>query len=585
MSHHTAAPRTTIARWVGPAFIAAAAIYVVAEAIVASAWDRRPYSYVDDYVNFLGSRFTEDFRGYTISSPLWWLMDIAWALTGVLVAAAVISLSRRLSGWRRSTITALGIAQAVALILFAVFPLGQDTVDNGTLALYLIGAFLSIIAGNCLAIVTGLSRRLLGLPRWLGTASITLGAIGLVNIPATYGWVPTGIAERISLYSYLLWVLTTGIAILRTSSPAGLPVAVEASTVVTEAVLPGKVEPSGITLVQRELPAPTAGQARVRIESTGVSFAESAMRRGRYFGQPPFPFVPGYDLVGVVEAVGPGEDQSLVGRRVAALTKTGGWATAALLPVAELVQVPHGISAAEAETLIVNGLTAYQMLYRTAKVSAGQTILVLGASGGVGTILVQLARQVGAQVIGTANPRHHDALRALGVQPVDYRDPELVDRIRELAPDGVDAVFDHLGGASVNTSYGLLNRTGTLVSYSIAGKLDDKLPVIMYFLPLLAKLAFWNYLPSGRHASFFDIWAGSGKPGTPKREQFRRQIRTDLTEVFGLLSDGVLTAQIAARYPLAEVAAAVKLSESSDRTALGKILLMPDWPESDTPGN
>src|SRR5712692_6672139 len=152
------------------------------------------------------------------------------------------------------------------------------------------------------------------------------------------------------------------------------------SVTATEVVLPGKVEPSGLRLVERALPPPAAGQALVRVESTAVSFAESAMRRGRYYGQPPFPFVPGYDLVGVVEAVGPGVNRSLTGRRVAALTKTGGWATAVLL------------TAAEAETLIVNGVTAYQMLHHSAKVQAGQTVLVLGASGGVGTILVQLAR-------------------------------------------------------------------------------------------------------------------------------------------------------------------------------------------------
>jgi NADPH:quinone reductase-like Zn-dependent oxidoreductase len=344
---------------------------------------------------------------------------------------------------------------------------------------------------------------------------------------------------------------------------------------VTEVVLPGKVEPAGLQLVERQLLRPAAGQALVRVESTGVSFAESAMRRGRYFGQPKFPFVPGYDLVGVVEAVGPGEDQSIVGQRVAALTKTGAWATAVLLPVANLVPVPDGITADDAETLVVNGLTAYQMLYRTAKVTAGQTILVLGASGGVGTILVQLARHVGARVIGTASPRHHDALRALGVEPVDYRDPELVSRIRDLAPDGVDAVFDHLGGASLSTSYRLLNKTGTLVSYSIASKLDDKTPVLAIFLPMLAKLAFWNHLPTGKHASFFDIWAGSGKPGSAEHQQFRSRLRTDLGQVFALLTDGVLTAQIAARYPLTEVAAAIELSESSDRTALGKILLVP----------
>ncbi|MGH3246072.1 MAG: zinc-binding dehydrogenase [Trebonia sp.] len=343
----------------------------------------------------------------------------------------------------------------------------------------------------------------------------------------------------------------------------------------TEVVLPGKAEPSGLRLVKRVLPPPAAGQALVRVESTAVSFAESAMRRGRYYGQPPFPFVPGYDLVGTVEATGPGVDPALGGQRVAALTKTGGWATAALLTAADLVPVPDGVGADEAETLIVNGLTAYQMLHRSARVRAGQTVLVLGAGGGVGTILVQLARHAGVHVIGTASPRHHDALRALGVEPVDYRDPDLPGRIRKLAPGGVDAVFDHLGGASVTRSYRLLKRTGTLVSYSIASKLDGTTPVLLDFLPLLAKLTYWNYLPTRRHASFFDVWAGAGKPDSAKRDAFRARLGTDLEHLFGLLRDGVLTPKIAASYPLAEVAAAMELAESSGRTALGKIILVP----------
>ena len=161
----------------------------------------------------------------------------------------------------------------------------------------------------------------------------------------------------------------------------------KAAVTATEIMLPGKVAPSGLQVVRRELPDPATGQALVRVEATAVSFAESAMRRGRYYGQPEFPFVPGYDLVGVVEAVGPAADTALVGRRVAALTKTGGWTSAALLTAADLVEVPGGVGAAEAETLIVNGLTAYQMLHRSAKVQAGQTILVHGASGGVGTVL------------------------------------------------------------------------------------------------------------------------------------------------------------------------------------------------------
>jgi NADPH:quinone reductase-like Zn-dependent oxidoreductase len=345
--------------------------------------------------------------------------------------------------------------------------------------------------------------------------------------------------------------------------------------IATEVVLQGKVEPAALRLVQRTLPAPAAGQAVVRVESTAVSFAESAMRRGRYYGQPKFPFVPGYDLVGIVESVGPGVDPALIGRRVAALTKTGAWATAVLLTAAELVEVPDGVGADEAETLVVNGLTAYQMLHGSAKVRAGQTVLVLGAGGGVGSILVQLSRQAGVRVIGTASPRHHEALRALGAEPVDYHDSDLAGRVRELAPDGVDAVFDHLGGTSVDLSYKLLSRTGTLVSYSIASHLDDKTPVLLTFMGLLTKLAYWNYLPTGKHASFYNVWTGAGKPGSVKRAAFQARIRADLTHVFDLLQEGKLTAKIAARFPLTDVASAIELSESSGRTALGKIILVP----------
>ncbi|GAA3273563.1 DUF998 domain-containing protein [Dactylosporangium vinaceum] len=215
MSSATAIPLRTVARWAGPALIAAVLTSLVTEAIVAAAWDRHPYSYTEDYVNFLGSPFVGEFRGFLISSPLWWLMSIAWVVSGTLVAAASIALSRKLTGWRRRTTAALGLAQATALILFAAFPLGPARFDDGTLVLYLIGAFLSIIAGNALAIVTGFSSSRLGLPRWLAIASIALGGIGLLNIPLTYGWTPTGLAERISLYSYLLWALITGLALIR----------------------------------------------------------------------------------------------------------------------------------------------------------------------------------------------------------------------------------------------------------------------------------------------------------------------------------------------------------------------------------
>ncbi|HEY3477348.1 MAG TPA: alcohol dehydrogenase catalytic domain-containing protein, partial [Streptomyces sp.] len=188
-----------------------------------------------------------------------------------------------------------------------------------------------------------------------------------------------------------------------------------------EVVLPGKVEPEGLEIRHGVVPTPGKGQVVIRMEATGVSFAEQQMRRGRYYDQPPFPFVPGYDLVGTVVATGEGVAPGLAGTRVAALIKVGGWASHVCVEAADLVPVPDAIGAVEAETLVVNGITAWQMLHRKARVRAGQTVVVHGANGGVGSVLVQLAQAAGAKVIGTASARHHDALRARGVVPVDYR--------------------------------------------------------------------------------------------------------------------------------------------------------------------
>ncbi len=335
-----------------------------------------------------------------------------------------------------------------------------------------------------------------------------------------------------------------------------------------QVVLPGLVEPAGLQVQEQIIDEPDRGQALVRVEATGVSFAEKGMRRGRYPGQPAFPFVPGYDLVGTVTAVGPGVDGALVGRRVAALTKTGGWSTCLVLDAADLVDVPDGVDAADAESMIVNGVTAWQMLHRHAKVRSGQAVLVHGASGGVGTVLVQLARLAGATVVGTAAPRHHDELRELGVQPVDYRAPDLAEQLRALAPGGFDAVFDHLGPESFRRSFSMLAPRGSLVAYGTAAELDGKGSVLWLFARALAPILAWDVLPNGHHATFYNLWGGKRR-----RRAFRDRLRADLGEVFALLRDGDLSAHVAARFPLAEASAAMELAES--RTVLGKVVLVP----------
>ncbi|WP_028063607.1 medium chain dehydrogenase/reductase family protein [Solirubrobacter soli] len=327
-----------------------------------------------------------------------------------------------------------------------------------------------------------------------------------------------------------------------------------------EIELPGIGEPETLRLRTRELGEPGPGQAVVRVEATGVSFAEQQMRRGKYYDQPNFPFVPGYDLVGVDEATG---------ARVAALTKVGGWADHVILDRADLVPVPEGLDPEAVETVIVNGVTAFRMLHRSAKVRRGQTIVVLGAAGGVGSVLVQLARHAGIHVIGTAGPKQQEWLRELGATPIDHRSEDVPARVRALAPEGVAAVFDHVGGPGIADSWRMLARGGTLVSYGTLATKDipgnPQVPV----LKLLAKLAVWQMLPNGRRATFFNLWKGARF----RRERFRAQLREDLGRVLALLQEGAIRPQIAARFELEQAAEALRFAEAGGNA--GKVLILP----------
>jgi NADPH2:quinone reductase len=292
------------------------------------------------------------------------------------------------------------------------------------------------------------------------------------------------------------------------------------------------------------------------------------MRRGKYYDQPPFPFVPGYDLVGVVERSGAGGPA--VGQPVAAVTKTGAWADRVVLDAADVVPLPAEVDPVAAETVVVNGVTAWRMLHRAAKVRPGQTIVVLGAAGGVGSTLVQLARHAGIRVIGTAGPGQQERLREQGAIPVDYRNEDVPARVREIAPDGVAAVFDHVGGPGIADSWRMLAKGGTLVSYGTASTRDvpgnPRLPV----LRLLARLTAWNLLPNGRRATFFNLWAG--RRLRPAR--YRAELRQDLTAVLRLLADGAIAAQVARTFPLTDAAAALRFAEAGGIT--GKVVLVPE---------
>jgi NADPH:quinone reductase-like Zn-dependent oxidoreductase len=187
------------------------------------------------------------------------------------------------------------------------------------------------------------------------------------------------------------------------------------------------------------------------------------------------------------------------------------------------------------------------MLHRAAGVRPGQTVVVHGASGGVGTLLVQLARLAGATVIGTASASKHEAVRALGAIPIDYRTEDVPARVREISPGGVDAVFDHVGGPGLVGSWRMLGKGGTLVSYGSASTLGDKGHHLRPYLPIFGRIMLWNALPNGKKATFYYL------------KRWPKLFPQDLTTVLALLSEGKIEARVAEQMPLERAADALGL--------------------------
>ena len=329
----------------------------------------------------------------------------------------------------------------------------------------------------------------------------------------------------------------------------------------TRMVVTGPGGPEVLKCVEEDLPAPQAGQVRVKIFAAGVAFADVLMRRGLYPGTPKFPFAPGYDIVGEVDALGDGVNQCAIGQRVAALTMTGGYSRYTVVPAAGLVRVPDGLDAAEAVSLVLNYVTAYQMLHRVAKLKEGQRVLIHAAAGGVGTAALQLGKIAGLEMFGTASKQKHELVASLGAIAIDYRSEDFAERLGQLAPGGVDAALDPIGGKHWWVSYGCLRRGGALVCYGSQAALSEgKLSAGLGF----ALLGLMKIFPDGKRASWYNVKSLSH--ASP--EIFRE----DLTRLFDLLSRKRIHPVIAARFPLREAPRANELLETGQVS--GKLVLL-----------
>jgi NADPH:quinone reductase-like Zn-dependent oxidoreductase len=314
---------------------------------------------------------------------------------------------------------------------------------------------------------------------------------------------------------------------------------------------------SKLALVETELPPPRKGEVQIAVQYTVVSGSDVNMRRGTYPLQRKPPLTPGYSVVGAVHLNGRGCARFAVGDRVACLTKYDGQAELVNQPERYLVPVPDGANPRLAVVLVLDWLTAYQMLHYSAHVKPGQRLFVHGLSGGVGRALLALGRIEGAEIFGTASAGKHSALRELGAVPYDYVDNKWIAGMRALG--GVDAVFDPLGYESFDASYSILRRGGTLVGYGMnlpGFSKRARRPALPVILKLYARnLLFWR----GKRATFFGLSRTS------------RHYKPDLQLLFNWLKGDKLSIPIKGTFKLADIQAAHRTYAQSD--AMGSIII------------
>ncbi len=322
-------------------------------------------------------------------------------------------------------------------------------------------------------------------------------------------------------------------------------------------MLTKKGGPEVLQVVELPVEAPGPGQLRVRVRAAGVGSTDLIMLTGSYLYAPKIPFVPGYEVAGVVDAIGAGVTGFEVGERVAALTVYGSFAEMLIREAEHFLPIPERVSDRDAAAVILNYVTAWQMIHRVAKVQPGRTALVTGAAGGVGTAALQLLRLAGVKTYGAASTPKHELLRSLGAVPIDYRGGSIDRLMRAIEPAGVDYAFDAIGGANTSRCIGALRRGGTLVGFGFIGA-SAKLSQLAMFANIFVGARLRR-----RVGTFYGITVLYRKDPRPLRE--------DLPKIFALLAAKKIDPLVQTTFPLVEARQAIELLASG--SVQGKIVL------------
>ncbi len=321
--------------------------------------------------------------------------------------------------------------------------------------------------------------------------------------------------------------------------------------------------PEVLEVVQEPLRKIQKDEVRVKVIVAGVAFADILRREGLYPNTPVPPFTPGYDAIGVIDDVGETINQFAIGDRVAVFFDgTGSYAHYVYAKPDELVTVPDGLDAIQAVAVILNYVTAYQMLHRVAKVSPGESVLVHGASGGVGSAMLQLGKLAGIKMYGTASLVNLPFVSQLDATPIDYRNEDFVQVINQQQPDGIDAVFDPIGGLNWERSFQTLGKNGRFIGYGHTSVRDSG--NFQDWISNWSKYANMKTTERGNPIYLFSV--------TAKKKERLDWFQEDLQRLFVLLEKGQIKPWISHQIPMTEVAKAHYLLENSQST--GKIVLI-----------
>jgi len=320
----------------------------------------------------------------------------------------------------------------------------------------------------------------------------------------------------------------------------------------------------GLGVMDAPLPIAGPGEVRVRVLASSLEYTDVVIRRHLYAQtireRPPFTL--GYDVVGEIDQLGEGVTDFQIGERVADLTVLGSNARYRTLRAKDLTRVPPGIDAAEAAAVILSWTTAYQLLYRAAKVKPGQRVLVHGAAGAVGQALLVLGKQAGLELWGTARGEHAPLIRTLGATPIDYKKEDFT----TVLPGGFDVIFDGIAEDAFRKSFAALARGGTMIGYGYSAGVHQAqhMRTLLWWIARI----FVKGLFSAKHVRPYSI--------NLMRWRHPDWFKEDLEKLFAMLAAGTIHPRIAERISLEEVPDAHRRVEAGGLE--GKLVLCPDLP-------